>query len=70
MKMNLKSMTNMKSEDVAKVGAAAMAVGVAAAVTAGVISSRNSTKNKMKKIAKKTVKNMDGVVSAMQSMFK
>ena len=46
MKMSLK---NMKSADMAKVGAAAMVVGVAAAVTAGVITSRNSSKNKMKR---------------------
>ena len=38
------SLKNMKPEDMAKVGAAAMAMVGAAAVTAGVITSRKSTK--------------------------
>ncbi len=67
MKMSLK---NMKTEDMAKIGTAAMAVGVAAAVAAGVVSSRKSTKNKIKKFAKKSAKNMDNIVGAMQYMFK
>lgn len=67
MKMSLKS---MKPEDMAMVGAAAMAVVGAAAVTAGVITSRNSTKNKVKKIAKKTAKNMDGILNTVQGMLK
>lgn len=67
MKMSLK---NIKTEDVAKVGAAAMAVGVAAAVTAGVITSRKSTKNKVKKIAKKTAKSMDGILNTVQGLMK
>ncbi len=67
MKMTLK---NMRTEDMAKVGAAAMVVGVAAAVTAGVISSRKSTKNKVKRFAKKTVKSMDGILNTVQGMMK
>ncbi len=67
--MNM-SIKNMKTEDMAKIGTAAMAVGVAAAVTAGVVNSRNSSKSKMKKFAKKTAKNIDNVVSTMQYMFK
>ncbi len=67
MKMSLK---NMKTEDMAMVGAAAMAVVGAAAVTAGVITSRKSTKNKVKKIAKKTAKNMDGILNTVQGMLK
>lgn len=67
--MNM-SIKNMKTEDMAKIGTAAMAVGVAAAVAAGVVNSHNSTKHKMKKIAKKAAKNMDNVVSTMQYMFK
>ncbi len=67
MKMSVK---NMKTEDMAKIGATAMAVGVAAAVTAGVIGSRKSTKNKVKKFAKKTAKNMNGIIDTMQSMMK
>ena len=67
MKMSLK---NMKTEDMAKVGAATMAVVGAAAVTAGVIASRKSTKNKVKKFAKKTVKSMDGILNTVQSMMK
>lgn len=61
---------NMKTEDMAKIGTAAMAVGVAAAVAAGIVNSRNSTKSKVKRFAKKTAKTMDGVVSGMQYMFK
>lgn len=61
MTMNLK---NMKTEDMVKVGTAAMAVGVAAAVTAGIINSRSPMK-KMKKIAKKTAKGMDNIANIM-----
>ena len=67
--MNM-SFKKMKTEDMAKLGTAAMAVGVAAAVAAGVVNTRNSTKYKMKKIAKKTAKNMDNIVNTMQYMFK
>ena len=67
MKMSLK---NMKPEDMAKVGAAAMAVVGAAAVTAGVITSKKSTKSKMKKLAKRTVKSMDGILNTVQGMMK
>ena len=67
--MNM-SIKTMKTEDMAKIGTAAMAVGVAAAVAAGVVNSRNSTKHKMKKLAKKTAKNMDNIVNTMQYMFK
>ena len=62
MTMNLK---NMKTEDMAKIGTAAMAVGVAAAVAAGIVNSRNSPTKKMKKIAKKTAKGMDNIVDIM-----
>ena len=54
----------MKTEDMIKVGTAAMAVGVAAAVTAGVINSRTPMK-KMKKIAKKTAKGMENIADIM-----
>ncbi len=67
MKMSVK---NMKTEDMAKIGAAAMAVVGAAAVTAGIIGSRKSTKNKVKKIAKKTAKSMDGILNTVQGMMK
>ena len=67
--MNM-SIKNMKTEDMAKIGTAAMAIGAAAAVAAGVVNSRNSTKHKMKKIARKTAKNMDNIVNTMQYMFK
>lgn len=63
-------MKNMKTEDMAKLGTAAMAVGVAAAVAAGIVNSRNSTKAKVKRFAKKSAKAMDGVIGGMQYMFK
>lgn len=59
----------MSTENMAKVGGAAMAVGVAAAVAAGVVNSR-STKSRMKKLAKKTVKTMDNIVGSVNSMMK
>ena len=56
----------MKTENMAKLSGAAMAIGVAAAVTAGVISAKSSPKSKMKKMAKKSIKAMDGIMSAMK----
>ena len=61
MTMNLK---NMKTEDMVKLGTAAMTVGVAAAVAAGIVNSRSPMK-KMKKIAKQTAKGMDNIVDVM-----
>lgn len=56
----------MKTEDMAKLGGAAMAIGVAAAVTAGIVSMKNSPKTKMKKIAKKSIKAVDGIMSGLK----
>ncbi|MBR5441447.1 MAG: hypothetical protein IKV44_00700 [Clostridia bacterium] len=56
----------MKTQDMARLGSAAMAVGVAAAITAGVISVKSSPKSKMKRIAKKSIKAVDGVMSAFR----
>ncbi len=58
---------NMKSMDMAKLGGAAMAMGVvaAAAVTAGIVNSKKP-KTKMKKMAKKSIKVIDGVIDAFK----
>lgn len=59
----------MSTQNMAKIGGAAMAIGAAAAVAAGVVNSR-STKSKMKKIAKKSVKAIDNIVGNVNSMMK
>lgn len=56
----------MKTEDIAKLGGAVMAVGVAAAVTTGILNMKSSPKSKMKKMAKKSVKAMDGIMKAIK----
>ncbi len=56
----------MKTENMAKLGGAAMVMGVAAAITAGIVSVKSSPKSKMKKMAKKSIKAMDGVMSAFK----
>lgn len=56
----------MKTEDMAKLGSAAMAVGVAAAITAGLVSMKSTPKARMKKMAKKSIKAMDGVMNAFK----
>ncbi len=59
----------MSTENMAKIGSAAMAVGVASAIAAGIVNSR-STKSKMKKLAKKSIKTMDNIVGSVNSMMK
>ncbi len=59
----------MSTENMAKIGGAAMAIGAAAAITAGVVNSK-STKSKMKKLAKKSVKTIDNIVDSVNSMVK
>ncbi|MBO5896946.1 MAG: hypothetical protein J6Q83_06575 [Clostridia bacterium] len=56
----------MKTQDMAKLGSAAMVVGVAAAITAGVISMKSSPKSRMKRMAKKSIKAVDGVMNAFK----
>lgn len=61
----------MSTENMAKIGGAAMAVGAAAAVAAGVVSMRGSkTKRSMKKLAKKSIKAMDNIVGTVNSAMK
>ncbi len=61
----------MSTNDMAKIGGAAMAIGTAAAVAAGVVSMRGSkTKRSMKKLAKKSIKAMDNVVGTVNSIVK
>lgn len=59
----------MSTENMAKLGSAAMAIGAVSAVAAAVVNSR-STKSKMKKLAKKSIKTMDNIVGNVNSMMK
>ena len=61
----------MSTQDMAKIGGAAMAVGAAAAVAAGIVNMRGSkTKRNMKKLAKKSIKAMDNIVDTVNSAMK
>ncbi len=59
----------MSTENMVKIGSAAMAIGAASAVAAVVVNGR-STKSKMKKLAKKSIKTMDNIVGNVNSMMK
>lgn len=59
----------MSTENMAKLGGAAMAIGAVSAVAAAVVNGR-STKSKMKKLAKKSIKTMDNIVGNVNSMMK
>ncbi len=59
----------MSTENMAKLGGAAMAIGAASAVAAVVVNGR-STKSRMKKLAKKSIKTMDNIVGNVNSMMK
>ncbi len=59
----------MSTENMVKIGSAAMAIGAASAVAAAVVNGR-STKSKMKKLAKKSIKTMDNIVGNVNSMMK
>lgn len=59
----------MSTENMAKLGGAAMAIGAMSAVAAVVVNGR-STKSKMKKLAKKSIKTMDNIVGSVNSMVK
>jgi hypothetical protein len=59
----------MSTENMAKIGGAAMAIGAVSAVAAAVVNSR-STKSKMKKLAKKSIKTMDNIVGNVNSIMK
>lgn len=59
----------MSTENMAKLGGAAMAIGAVSAVAAAVVNVR-SPKHKMKKLAKKSIKTMDNIVGNVNSMMK